>query len=184
MDTDDVTATLTVVPDRNALAKMRGHTITSFVRAREECIGEARSKAPVSVTRGIGLNSGGVQGGLRASITDDGPPHVTETQITGKFGSGLRYAMQREKGGPIVPVRKLAISWVDPATGIRFVVGPTIKRTHAEIDKVTGLKVIFVKKAGVVQRPGGPRQGYQSFIGPAGDKFPGFFSDHLRSGGW
>ena len=71
----------------------------------------------------------------------------------------LRYAMQREKGGVIVPVRKKLLSWIDPITGDR----------------------IFAKR--VVQKPGGPRQPtpYSPFIEPAGDRFPEYFSDHLRA---
>ena len=61
-----------------------------------------------------------------------------------------------EKGGTIVPVRKRLLAWQDPITG----------------------KWIFAKR--VVQRPGGPRQGYRPWLGPAGEKFPEFMADHLR----
>lgn len=166
-----------VVTDPNAIARMRAHHVTSFVRAREECIGEARRLAPVLKTGVRGIGSGSVQGGLRASITDDGPPRISGGTITGRFGSGLPYAMMREKGGTIAPVRRRALSWLDPQTGMRIVLGPTIKRTHASIDKTTGLKTLFVRKASVTQQ-GKP------YIEPAGNKFPGFFTDHLRSGGW
>jgi hypothetical protein len=123
--------------DPQALARMKQHHVTSFVRAREEVIGEARRNAPVSVSRGAGLNSGGVQGGLRASITDDGPPRVSGGQIAGRFGSAARHALQREFGGPIYPVRRKALSWVDPATGTRFVLGPTIKRNFVKVESIS-----------------------------------------------
>lgn len=142
-----------IVHDYTAL---NGAIATSFVRAVDECVGEARRNAPVGVSRGVKLNAGDVQGGLRASISATflGALHA-------RFGSPLRYAMQREKGGTILPVRKKLLSWVDPITGKR----------------------IFAKR--VSQRPGGPRQPkpYTPFIGPAGDRFPEFMADHLRSFG-
>lgn len=127
---------------------------TAFVRAVNDCVGDAKENAPVGVSRGEKLNAGSVQGGLRASISADfiGP-------LQARFGSPLRYAMQREKGGVIVPVRKKLLSWIDPITGKR----------------------VFAKR--VSQRPGGPRQPkpYTPFIGPAGDKFPEFMDEHLRA---
>jgi hypothetical protein len=128
----------------------------SFARAVDECVGEAKKNAPVGVSRGVKLNAGSVQGGLRASINS-----TITGNLTARFGSALRYAMQREKGGVIVPVRKRLLAWQDPITG----------------------EWIFAKR--VVQRPGGPRQPrpYTPFIGPAGDKFPTFMDEHLRSFG-
>lgn len=133
---------------------LRRNIATAFVRALDECVGEAKRNAPVSVSRGAKLNAGDVQGGLRASISGE----VTGT-LQGRFGSSVRYAMQREKGGVILPVRKKLLSWIDPVTGER----------------------IFAKR--VSQRPGGPRQPrpYTPFIGPAGDRFPEFMDDHLRA---
>jgi hypothetical protein len=125
---------------------------TAHARATDECVGEARRNAPVSVSRGIKLNAGSVQGGLRASLT-----YEASTPRKGRFGSPLRYAMMREKGGTIVPVRARLLHWIDPVTG-----------EHR-----------FAKR--VVQRPGGPRQGYKSFIGPAGDRYPEFMHDHLEA---
>jgi hypothetical protein len=132
--------------------------VTAFERAKDESVGEAKRNAPVSVSRGMKLNSGDVQGGLRASIVAE-RTDVGAFELRSRFGSGLRYAMQREKGGTILPVRKKLLSWVDPITGER----------------------IFAKR--VDQRPGGPRQPrpYSPFIGPAGDRFPEFMSDHLRA---
>ena len=170
--------------DPAALNAMKQHHVRSFSRAREEVIGEARRNAPVSVTRGVGLNVGGVQGGLRASITDDGPPRVMGGVIFGRFGSAARHALQREFGGTIAPVRRRALSWVDPSTGVRFVVGPNIRRNFSKIDKATGQRVVFIAKPFVTQLPGGPRQGHKPFLRPAGDKFGQFFADHVRSGGW
>lgn len=125
---------------------------TAHARASDEVKGEAQRNAPVAVSRGLKLNAGSVQGGLRASITyeADGPRQ-------GRVGSPLRYAMMREKGGVITPKRRKLLHWIDPITG-----------EHR-----------FAKR--VVQRPGGPRQGYKPFIGPAGDKYPDFMEDHLRA---
>lgn len=132
--------------------------VTAFARAKDEVVGEAKRNAPVSVSRGMKLNAGDVQGGLRASITAE-RTDVSLNQLTSRFGSGLRYAMQREKGGVILPVRKKLLSWVDPVTGERR----------------------FARR--VNQRPGGPRQPrpYSAFIEPAGDRFPEFMDDHLRA---
>jgi hypothetical protein len=133
---------------------LRRNIATAFLRAVDECVGNAKENAPVSVSRGAKLNAGETQGGLRASISAT----ITGT-LQARFGSALRYAMQREKGGTIVPVRKKLLSWIDPITGKR----------------------IFAKR--VTQRPGGPRQPhpYSAFIGPAGDRFPEFMDDHLRA---
>lgn len=125
---------------------------TAFARSADEVVGEMRKNCPVSVSRGMKLNAGDVQGGLRASLTFE-----KTSRLQGRAGSPLRYAMQREKGGVIVPVRKRLLSWIDPITGER----------------------VFAKR--VVQRPGGPRQGHKPFIGPAGDKFPDFMTDHLKA---
>lgn len=122
----------------------------------DEAVGDAKDHAPVSVSRGLKLNAGNVQGGLRASLTSEGPERGPDG-LRGRIGSPLRYAMQREKGGVILPRRGRFLVWVDPVTG----------------------RKIFAKR--VVQRPGGPRQGYKPFIGPAGDKWPGFMEDHLRA---
>lgn len=127
---------------------------TAFVRAVDECVGDARQNAPVGVSRGVKGNAGDVQGALRASISA-----TFIGALQARFGSALRYAMQREKGGVILPVRRKLLSWIDPVTGKR----------------------IFAKR--VSQRPGGPRQPkpYSAFIGPAGDRFPEFMDDHLRA---
>jgi len=124
----------------------------AFARAVDEVVGEAKKNAPVAVSRGLKLNAGDVQGGLRASITE-----VHVGRLHARVGSPLRYAMQRERGGTIVPVRKKFLSWRDPITG----------------------EWRFARR--VVQRPGGPRQGYKAWLEPAGDKFSGFMDDHLRS---
>lgn len=140
------------------LTILRTNVVLAFARAQDEVVGEAKKNAPVAVSRGMKLNAGDVQGGLRASISGDRPV-VTIGEIRSRFGSSLRYAMQREKGGTIVPVRKRFLSWRDPITG----------------------EWIFAKR--VTQRPGGPRQPkpYSSFIEPAGDRFGEFMSDHLRA---
>lgn len=132
--------------------------LTAFERAKDEVVGDAKQNAPVSVSRGMKLNAGDVQGGLRASIVAE-RTDVSTVELRSRFGSGLRYAMQREKGGVILPVRKKLLSWIDPVTGERR----------------------FAKR--VNQRPGGARQPrpYTAFIEPAGDRFPEFFGDHLRS---
>jgi hypothetical protein len=135
--------------DRPAVLR---NTETAFLRATDEVVGEMRKNAPVGVSRGMKLNAGDIQGSLRASLT-----FVRTGRLSGRAGSAKRYAMMREKGGVIVPIRKKLLSWIDPVTGQR----------------------IFAKR--VVQRPGGPRQGHKSFIGPAGDKFPDFMEDHLKS---
>lgn len=128
----------------------------AFRRASEEVRGEAARNAPVSVSRGLKLNAGNVQGGLRASLA------VSEVHHDGqgwhsRVGSALRYAMQREYGGVILPVRKKLLSWIDPITGVRR----------------------FARR--VNQRPGGPRQGYKPWLRPAGDRFPEFMDDHLTA---
>lgn len=132
------------------------HVAQSFSRACEDVRGAAAKNAPVSVSRGLKLNAGDVQGGLRASI------NITEIRYDAsgyhaRVGSALRYAMMREKGGTIVPVRKKLLAWQDPTTG----------------------KWIFAKR--VVQRPGGPRQGYKPWLGPAGDQFVKFMGQHLAA---
>lgn len=125
---------------------------TAHDRASDEVAGLARRNAPVSVSRGLKLNAGGVQGGLRASITAE-----KTGRLASRVGSPLRYAMMREKGGVIVPVRKKVLSWIDPVTGQRR----------------------FARR--VRQRPGGPRQGYKPWLGPAGDRYPEFMEDHLKA---
>lgn len=133
-------------------AKVNSLVETGFRRAVDEVVGEAKKNAPVSVSRGLKLNAGDVQGGLRASIS------ATFTgRLAARVGSPLRYALMREKGGTIVPVRKKLLSWIDPITGER----------------------IFAKR--VVQRPGGPRQGHKPYLGPAGDRFPEFMDDHMKA---
>lgn len=138
------------------LREIKAHEELAFRRASDEAVGEAKDHAPVSVSRGLKLNAGEAQGGLRASLTAEGPERRPDG-LYGRIGSPLRYAMQREKGGPIIPRRGRFLVWRDPVTG----------------------ELIFAKR--VMQRPGGPRQGYKPFIGPAGDKWPGFFHDHLRA---
>lgn len=136
------------------LRQLNSNIEVAFRRSLDEVAGEAKLNAPVSVSRGFKLNAGDVQGGLRASITSEvtGP-------LQGRVGSAVRHAMMREKGGTILPVRKKLLSWVDPVTGIRR----------------------FAKR--VVQRPGGARQRrpYTAWLQPAGERFPEFMDDHLRS---
>ena len=134
------------------LSKLNANIDLAHRRAADEVVGEARRNAPVGVTRGAGLNVGSVQGGLRASIS-----YQASGPRQGRVGSPLRYAMMREKGGVILPVRKRLLSWIDPVTGER----------------------IFAKR--VVQRPGGPRNGYKPWLGPAGDRYTEFMEDHLKA---
>jgi hypothetical protein len=140
-----------VVPMHQELER---NIATAFVRGVDEVTGEAKKNAPVSVSRGAKLNVGSVQGGLRASIS----AAFTGT-LQARVGSPLRYAMMREKGGVILPVRKKLLHWIDPITG-----------EHR-----------FARR--VVQRPGGPRQPrpYTPFLQPAGDRFPEFMDDNLRA---
>jgi hypothetical protein len=132
------------------------HVDLAFRRAVDEVVGEARMNVGVSVSRGLKLNAGDVQGGMRASV---------DAQHTGRLharvGSQHRGAMMREKGGTILPVRGRFLSWVDPVTGKR----------------------IYAKR--VVQQPGfiRGRRGRGPWLQPAGDLFPKFFEDHLRSMG-
>jgi hypothetical protein len=128
------------------------NTSLAHRRAVDEVVGLAKRNAPVGVSRGLKLNAGSVQGGLRGSITADhfGP-------LSSRVGSPMRYAMMREYGGVILPVRRKLLSWIDPTTGRR----------------------IFAKR--VVQRPGGPRQGYKPWLRPAGDRYPEFMDDHLKA---
>lgn len=128
---------------------------TGFRRACEDVRGEAAENAPVSVSRGLKLNAGDVQGGLRASIAVTDVRHDSEGWHA-RVGSALRYAMQREFGGVILPVRKKLLSWRDPVSG----------------------KWIFARR--VSQLPGGPRQGHRPWLRPAGDKFGSFLEEHLR----
>lgn len=129
---------------------------TSFKRSCEDVRGDAAEHAPVSVSRGLKLNVGAVQGGLRASIAVVDFRHDGSGYFA-RVGSALRYAMMREKGGVIVPVRKKLLSWQDLISG----------------------KWIFAKR--VVQRPGGPRQGHRPWLQPAGDRFAEFMTQHLLS---
>jgi hypothetical protein len=91
------------------------HVDLAFRRAVDEVVGEARMNVGVSVSRGLKLNAGDVQGGMRASV---------DAQHTGRLharvGSQHRGAMMREKGGTILPVRGRFLSWVDPVTGKRI----------------------------------------------------------------
>jgi hypothetical protein len=132
------------------------HVQTAFARAVDEVVGEARMNVGVSVSRGLKLNAGDVQGGMRASVNGQ---HVG--RLHARVGSQHRGAMMREKGGTILPVRGKFLSWVDPVTGKR----------------------IYAKR--VVQQPGfiRGRRGRGPWLQPAGDLFPKFFEDHLRSMG-
>jgi hypothetical protein len=141
---------------RSDLAVIRQHTETAFRRSMDEAVGDAKDHAPDGVSRGMKLNAGSVQGGLRASITSEGPERRGDG-LYGRIGSPLRYAAQREFGGVILPVRKKMLSWRDPITG----------------------KWIFAKR--VVQLPGGARQGHKPWLRPAGDKWPDRFAEHLRA---
>lgn len=135
-----------------------GHVKQAFVRAVEDVVGDARENAPVSVSRGLKLNAGTVQGGLRASITwrwNNGASFDSKTWKA-QVGSGLRYAAQREFGGEIRPVRAKLLHWIDPVTG----------------------KHRFAKR--VRQSPGGPRQGHRPWLRPAGDRFPEFMDEHVK----
>ena len=137
---------------RTDLSELNRNIDTAHARATDEVVGLMRRNAPVSVSRGAKLNAGSVQGGLRASLT-----YEAESPRHGRAGSAVRHAMMREFGGVIIPVRKKLLHWIDPVTG-----------EHR-----------FAKR--VVQKPGGPRQGYKPFIRPAGDKYPEFMTDHLRA---
>lgn len=141
---------------RSDRSRLDANIALAFTRAQLECVGQAQEDAPVSVSRGMKLNAGDVQGGLRASITAETPRKVGGDWFS-RFGSALRYAMQREFGGVILPVRKKVLSWQDPETG----------EWH------------FAKR--VAQLPGGKRQGNKPWLRPAGDRFPEFMEDHLRS---
>lgn len=131
----------------------------AFGRALEEIVGLMRADAPVSVSRGVKLNAGDVQGGLRASLTHT-PIVSTGAGITADVGSPVRYAAQREFGGTIRPVRKRLLAWQDPATG----------------------KWIFARS--VTQLPGGARNGHKPFIRPNAEKFREIFPEHLRAVSW
>jgi hypothetical protein len=170
-------AYIQVRTDPAAVARMRQNHVRAFERARLDVAGEAKRRAPVALY-------GPAPGELRASIGPDGPARLTAQGVEGRVGSPLRYAMQREKGGIIRPVRRKALSWIDYSTGTRFVVGPTIPRNFSKIDKATGQRVVFIRKPFVSQRPGGPRQGYQPWLEPAGRMFPQFFGDHIRGSSW
>lgn len=134
-------------------------TEIAFDRSVEECVGGARSDAPVGMTGASRSNVGGTHGSLAGSI------HRERTQrspgvLRTRFGSSMRHARMREKGGVIVPVRAKLLSWIDPATGKR----------------------IFAKR--VVQAPGGRRGSSKHgkpYLKPNGDRFPQYMSEHLRS---
>jgi hypothetical protein len=136
-------------------SRFREAGLQAHARAQEDCLREARRKAPVSVSRGAKLNSGSVQGGLRASLTGTTPIAKGEGTYS-QMGSAARHFLMREFGGVIVPVRAKVLAWQDPVTG----------------------EWIHAKR--VVQRPGGPRQGNQPFMGPAVKRFPEFAEAHLR----
>lgn len=128
----------------------------AFRRSCEDVRGQAAENAPVSVSRGLKLNVGGLQGSLRGSIAVADVGHDAEGWH-GRVGSNRRYALMREKGGTILPVRKKLLAWQDPITG----------------------KWIFAKR--VTQRPGGPRQGYKPYLQPAGDRFGEYMAGHLKA---
>lgn len=134
--------------------KVTGNTETAFRRAVDEVVGEARQNVGVSVSRGMKLNAGDVQGGMRASVTA-----VYTGPQAARVGSPHRGAMMREKGGTILPVRRKLLSWIDPVTGERRFA----KRVH--------------------QQPGflRSRTGRGPWLEPAGDKFTEFMEDHLRA---
>ena len=127
---------------------------TAFVRATEEVVGEARLNVGVSVSRGLKLNAGNVQGGMRASVNATYPG-----RLHARVGSQHRGALMREYGGTILPVRKKMLSWIDPITGKR----------------------VFAKR--VYQLPGfvRGRLGRKAWLKPAGDEFPKRMDEHLRS---
>ena len=129
----------------------------AFDRATEEVVGDAKENAPVSVSRGVKLNAGDIQGGLRASITSRRVPSEPGT-LKAQIGSSLRHAAMREFGGTIYPVRAKRLAWRNPVTGG------------------------FVVAKSVTQKPGGPRQGYQPWLRPAGDRFNDYMGDHLAAG--
>lgn len=161
-------SSIRLVADTQAIARYRTNHELAFERARQEVIGDADRMAPRATGR------------LAASITTDGPARRTSTGIVGAYGSAERHAAQREFGGFIAPVRKRALSWVMPS-GIRIVLGPGIRRKFAKVDKETGQVVIFVPGAGVMQKPGGPRQGYRPYLRPAADRWVAYLTDHLRA---
>lgn len=134
--------------------RVNAHTELAFARAVEESVGEARMNVGVGVSRGVKANAGDVQGGMRASVTSQ-----KTGRLSARIGSAHRGAMMREKGGTILPVRRKLLSWIDPITGKR----------------------VFAKR--VYQQPGfvRGRLGRRAWLKPAGDKFPGFMDDHLRS---
>lgn len=134
--------------------RVAAHVDLAFRRAVDEVEGEAKMNVGVSVSRGVKANVGDVQGGMRASVTQDrtGP-------LSARVGSPHRGAMMREKGGTILPVRRKLLSWIDPVTGQRR----------------------FAKR--VVQQPGflRSRTGRGPWLAPAGEKFPEFMTDHLKA---
>lgn len=134
--------------------RVNAHTELAFARAVEEVVGEARLNVGASVSRGLKLNAGDVQGGMRASVTSQ-----PTGRLQARVGSAHRGAMMREKGGTILPVRKKLLSWIDPITGERR----------------------FAKR--VYQRPGFHRSrvGRSAWLKPAGDTFPKAMDDHLRA---
>jgi hypothetical protein len=132
------------------------HERRAFSRAVQDVVGQARQNAPVSVSRGMKLNAGDVQGGLRGSITAE-PIRETATEQRTRVGSAARHAAMREFGGTILPVRKKLLAWRDPATG----------------------KWIFAKR--VTQLPGGARQGHKPWLRPAAEQFAAFMTEHLRA---
>jgi hypothetical protein len=130
------------------------HEETAFRRAVEEVVGEARMNVGVGVSRGVKANAGDVQGGMRASVTQE-----YTGRLSARVGSPHRGAMMREKGGTILPVRRKLLSWIDPVTGKR----------------------IFAKR--VHQLPGflRSRTGRGPWLQPAGEQFPKFMDDHLKA---
>lgn len=131
----------------------------AFERAKQDVAGLAKQNAPVSVSRGMKLNAGDVQGGLRASITAE-PTQETADGMKSRVGSAVRHAAMREFGGVIVPKRAKLLHWIDPITG-----------EHR-----------FARR--VVQKPGGPRQGYKPWLRPAAEQFPRIMHAHLRGIRW
>lgn len=124
--------------------EIEGDIRTAFMRSMEDTVGDARENAPFD------------EGPLAASITWRWVSDKSD-ELKAIFGSALRYARMREKGGVIVPVRAKRLVWRD------------------KMGK-------FHSAQRVVQAPGGrrgsPKHG-KPYLQPAADNFPTHMQRHL-----
>lgn len=132
------------------MAEIERDNTAAFLARHQQAHGRA-------VQRVLGLmrrNAPVDMGRLRGSLTNR-PVLRTDTRSVDMVGSALRYARIRELGGVIVPVRAKRLVWRDKAGG-------------------------WHSATRVVQRPGGPSNGYRPYGGPAVAQYPRIMAEEVR----